>query len=711
MKSIHMKLTLITTVIIFIILILQGNVFFGIVNKHVIHQAKGQLVMENDQVFNRLHDMEYNIQQSHEEILANYDLRITNQVKNATSILDYFYNQYKDGTLTEEEAQQEALKVIRHAKYGEGGYFFVLDTDYIFLASSNFQDVGKSQQNLQDVNGKRFIRDMVDEVKLSGTTYINYWFNKPGETSASQKRTYAEMFQPWQWVIGTGNYIDDIDQKMLLYIEEMQDQFQFNVQEMSNRGEVAIIDKDGILLYFTDVTHVGSKLDWKDRETGQDLTQMFLETQDDFLEYSMVTDSGSNKTEDRIAFITYDDDTGRVFVTTVDQDSLFMGAKELKGSMWGILAVAVLFSIVTMYFVSRRFSKPIAAAVNFAQEISKGNLRMNSLTIKGRDEISLLGRALNDMQKMLRNMIQQIANATQQVASYSQELSASGEQVGKITEQVGFSIQEIAAGAEQQSNQVNDTVAHTESLIEQIEEVSLKSKAMTTESKAVFTNIQSGSNAVHRSTQQMSQIKQKVDENAQSVHALGEKSGEIEKMSSLINQIAEQTNLLALNAAIEAARAGEAGRGFSVVAEEIRNLAEESSEAADQIGKLIIEIQQGVGTVVETMQESVEGVDEGTRAIEETGKTFEQIDQAIQHLTDQIREVNQNTQKMVTDSEEVKVTSTEIAQLSEKFASNAEEVAASNEEQMASFEEIITSSKNLAQMAEELAETVDQFKV
>lgn len=711
MKSIHMKLTLITSAIIFIIITLQGNIFYGIVNKHIVHQAKEQIVIENHQVFNRLYDMEYNIQQSRKEILGNYDLRITNQVKNAASILDYFYSQYKDGTLTEEEAQLEALQVIRHAKYGEGGYFFVLNTDYEFLASSNFQDVGKSQRDLQDVNGKRFIKDMVDEVKRTGTTFIEYWFNKPGETSASRKRSYAQMFQPWQWVIGTGNYIDNIDKKMLSYIAEMQNKFHLNVQEMSSRGEVAILEKDGTLLYFTDPSQVGSRLNWKDRKTEQDITQLFLETQDDFVEYSIVTDSASKEVADRIAYITYDAETERFFVTTVDQDTLLMGVKELQRSMYVILIIAILVSIVTMYFVSRMFSKPISAAVDFAQEISKGNLTMDPLTIKGKDELSLLSRALNDMHQKLRDMIHQIINATQQVASYSQELSASGEQVGKITEQVGFSIQEIAAGAEQQSNRVNDTVAHTESLIGQIQEVSHKSKAMTEESKAVFTNIQSGSNAVNLSTQQMSQIKQKVDENAQSVHALGEKSGEIEKMSSLINQIAEQTNLLALNAAIEAARAGEAGRGFSVVAEEIRSLAEESSEAADQIGKLISEIQQGVGAVVETMQESVERVDEGTQAIEETGKTFEEIDQAIQHLTDQIRKVNQNTQRMVIDSEEVKATSTEIAQLSEKFAQNAEEVAASNEEQMASFEEIITSSKNLAQMAEELAETVEQFRV
>ena len=179
----------------------------------------------------------------------------------------------------------------------------------------------------------------------------------------------------------------------------------------------------------------------------------------------------------------------------------------------------------------------------------------------------------------------------------------------------------------------------------------------------------------------------------------------------MIEGIAAQTNLLALNAAIEAARAGEAGRGFTVVAEEIRQLAVDSASATGQIGDILKQIRDSVAAASGRMSETKETVKFGVKLIQDTGAVFDQIEELARRLNNIITEVNNSTGKIMKKGEQVKEIIDEVAAVSQEFAAHSEEVAASSEEQIASTDEIVLLAKKLAEMSRELNHTVGEFRI
>lgn len=388
-------------------------------------------------------------------------------------------------------------------------------------------------------------------------------------------------------------------------------------------------------------------------------------------------------------------------------------AAEYERTKWilivSVLAV-ILISVSMAFYLSRSINTSIKYLIGIADHVAQGNLKVD-VTPKSNDEFGMLTNAFAETVKQLKSLIEGITNTAENLVSFSDQLTSNADQSAQATQQVANSISNVAFNMTKQGEQVNSSVVEITNMTEDIAAFEKLSEQSSKAANDVADIAQAGRVAVSGAVSQMETIAASVTESAEVIRQLAARSEEISQISDTISGIAEQTNLLALNAAIEAARAGEHGRGFAVVADEVRKLAEGSALAAAKIAELIRIIQNDTTKAVERMEQGTHDVQSGKSVVDEAGNSFSTIVQAVIGLTKNAeiilraaRSSSEKINKLVAVMDDLNKTSAAVSQ-------EAESVSAATEELSASMDEIATASKNMSDMAQKLKDSTSQFKL
>lgn len=626
----------------------------------------------------------------------------SNMVDTAYSSIEHYVDLAKNGQMSTEDAKQAAMDAVRYMRYEDSNYFWINDLSPMMIMHPNFTSADKPEWYLDkgltdyvDPTGKHIFVEFADIAKREGEGHLDYMWPKPGaeDQKPAPKISYVKLVPEWEWVVGTGIYVDDVTNEIN------------RVMVTSLVVSLAIIVL-GILISILIARSIANPLSKMTAIAGR-LAEGDLS---DEINLDRKDEVGILATAfDRI--IGYQTEVANVADLMAEGD--FTARIKVKGSKDKL---GISFSTMIQSFRD-----------------ALGQVAQNALILDA--AAGQLAIAANQASQATS----QIAETIQQVSSGSSSQSEAINKTASAVDQMSQAINGVAKGAQEQSLSVMKVSNATDQINRAIQQVAGNASAVISDSDKAADAAHKGSSTIEQTLNGMHSIREKVGVSAEKVNEMGRRSEEIGKIVETIEDISSQTNLLALNAAIEAARAGEAGKGFAVVADEVRKLAERSSLATKEISDLVGGILSSVHEAVKAMQDGSGEVEKGMENANLAGSVLADIldaaeavnrqavlaGEASQHISNVseelvtavdsvsavVEENTASTEEMAANSSEVTSAIESIASISEENSAAIEEVSASTEEMSAQVEEVTAAAHQLEEMSRSLKSVVAQFKL
>ena len=507
----------------------------------------------------------------HDEMHEDRAQQLKVQVESIEGLLKSYQKKVTAGELELKEAQQDFYKTLQELQYSGNGYFFAFTTDMILQASLKGKKTGGNITNIKDANGRFVYQDLLKSTQNpAGRGYVEYQFQRVADGAAEDKLSYSISYKPWSLVVGTGIYIQDIDDKLNANIIEMV-------------IEIAII---------------------------------------------------------------------------------------LVGLI--IIAFVIINAII----------KPIENIQKVMVKAESGDITQR-LDILNNDELGALSKSINSMLSEFHSLLEQLVGSSQNLTSASDSLSVIAGQTNRGVSKQSEEIQTVVSAIEQMSLTVKEVEGNT-----------VNASNATAEASDMIHN---ASSMVADTMNLIDNASQKIDHASLVVDELKQGSAEIAEVLNVITGISDQTNLLALNAAIEAARAGEAGRGFAVVADEVRSLAHSTQNSTVEIQKIIEKLQGLSQTAAESMSA---GKEAAKQTIEAAAKTDENLKLVVKHVS----QINDMTGQIASATTEQAAVSEEVARAMVSISDISVETGQASEQTR-------TESLNVKSLSESMDGSVAKFAI